>query len=107
MYVLIPLVHVKGIGEAGYPSNVFCRPRKSIYWYISKSGGFLENSDQNRVMIRYANGSVSTAEDAKRGPDPGSMIIASSRKVQDCYDFCHVMVDLGYGDGTGFFGLML
>jgi protein involved in polysaccharide export with SLBB domain len=75
LFVSIPKVHIRVVGEVGYPSNVLYKPGKSIAWYISQAGGFRETSDLDRVMIRFANGAVSTEFDADREPDPGSMII--------------------------------
>ena len=75
VYVPIPKVHIRVVGEVGYPSNVLYKPGKNIAYYISQAGGFRQTSDLGRVMIRYANGSVSTELDADREPDPGSMII--------------------------------
>lgn len=75
IWIPIPKVHIRVVGEVGYPCNVLYKPGKSIAWYITQAGGFRASSDLGRVMIRYANGAVSTEFDAERDPDPGSMII--------------------------------
>lgn len=80
LFVPVPSVHVRVMGEVGFPSSVLYRPGKDISWYIAKAGGFKESSAEDQVMIQYANGSVSTAEDADRDPDPGSLIVVPYRE---------------------------
>jgi len=80
IFVPLPQVHVRVNGEVGFPTNVLYTPGKDAYWYISRAGGFKETSDEERVMIRYANGTVVPADDADRDPDPGSEIIVQYKE---------------------------
>jgi len=90
VFVPIPKAHIRVVGEVGYPCNVLYRPGKSIAWYITQAGGFRETSDLNRVMIRYANGSVSTEYDAERDPDAGSLIIVPYKQPPEPVNWSQV-----------------
>lgn len=87
IYVPIPKLHIRVVGEVGYPANVLYKPGKSIAWYIIQAGGFRESSDRSHVMIRYANGSASTEYDAERDPDPGSTIIVPYKEPPEPVDW--------------------
>jgi protein involved in polysaccharide export with SLBB domain len=68
-------ISVKVSGEVGAVTNVLWKSGAKISWYVSQAGGVKLSGDASRIMIRYADGSVSLASEAKREPDPGSEII--------------------------------
>lgn len=80
LYVPTMMISVKVSGEVGYTTNVLWRKGRSTSWYIAQAGGFKHTADQDRVMIRYANGSSVLASEAEREPDPGSEIIVPFRE---------------------------
>ncbi len=67
-------VWVKVRGEVGSPTNVLFRPGEDIYYYISRAGGFTPHSDENRIIITYANGAKMATDNGYESPDPGAEI---------------------------------
>lgn len=67
-------ISVRVTGEVGLTTNVLWRKGARTSWYIDQAGGFKLTGDKDRVVIKYANGSVSLASEADREPDPGSEI---------------------------------
>jgi len=75
IYIPEKSISVKVSGEVGLVTNVLWKKNAKVSWYIDQAGGFKITGDEERVMIKYANGSVSLASNAERPPDPGSEII--------------------------------
>jgi len=83
LYVPVLTVSVRVSGEVGFPTNVLWRKGRSAEWYVSQAGGYSLFSDPERVMIKYANGSIVLASEAERDPDPGAEIIVPYKKPPD------------------------
>jgi len=73
-------VSVRIWGHVGATTNVLWKKGASVKWYLNQAGGVSIDGDEDRVMIKYANGSVALASDAERGPDPGSEIFVPYKK---------------------------
>jgi protein involved in polysaccharide export with SLBB domain len=81
----IPTVDVRGAVAA--PTKVLYRPGAGFNYYIRQAGGYLEEANERRVRLQFANGEVAT-----RGrrflligggiarPDPGSVITVPERE---------------------------
>jgi hypothetical protein len=76
-------ISVKVSGEVGAVTNVLWKKGAKISWYVSQAGGIKLSGDEDRIMIRYADGSVSLASEASREPDPGSEIIVPFKQPPD------------------------
>jgi protein involved in polysaccharide export with SLBB domain len=72
-------VSVQVYGEVVHPSDVLFKKNKGPWYYINNAGGLLRTSDEDRIVIEYANGERSTLEEAPRDPDPGSRIFVPSK----------------------------
>jgi len=73
-------ISVRVTGEVGATTNVLWRKGAKAKWYIDQAGGFAVTGDKDRVMIKYANGTVALASSADREPDPGSEIFVPYKK---------------------------
>jgi protein involved in polysaccharide export with SLBB domain len=92
----IPTVDVRGAVAA--PTKVLYRPGASLNYYIRQAGGYVEQADEDRVRVQFANGEVAT-----RGrsflflgggiarPDPGSVIIVPEADPRDGIQFREVI----------------
>jgi polysaccharide biosynthesis/export protein len=81
----IPTVDVRGAVAA--PTKVLYRPGASFDYYIRQAGGYVEDANEKRVRLQFANGEVAT-----RGrrflligggiarPDPGSVITVPEKE---------------------------
>ncbi len=83
LYVPVMAISVRVSGEVGFPTNVLWRKGRPAEWYVAQAGGYSLFSDPERVMIKYANGSVVLASEADRDPDPGAEIIVPYKKPPD------------------------
>jgi hypothetical protein len=74
-----PTVEVRG--AVGVETKVLWREGAGLDFYVDQAGGYLEDADEDRVWVRFANGEVAT----KGGgflffgggipdPDPGSTV---------------------------------
>jgi protein involved in polysaccharide export with SLBB domain len=73
-------ISVKVYGEVGLTTNVLWKKGADAIWYVNQAGGFKITGDEDRVMIRYANGSVALASQADRPPDPGAEVFVPYKK---------------------------
>ncbi|MCL2100834.1 MAG: SLBB domain-containing protein [Fibromonadales bacterium] len=73
-------ISVRVSGEVGQETNVLWKKGAKASWYVEQAGGIRVTGDANRVMIRYANGSVTQASKAESEPDPGSEIYVPYKK---------------------------
>jgi protein involved in polysaccharide export with SLBB domain len=88
-------ISVRVTGEVGLPTNVlWCKGCDADY-YVNQAGGVAYNGDVDRVMIRYANGSMVLASDASRDPDPGAEIIVPYKKALEPVRWTQVVSALG------------
>jgi protein involved in polysaccharide export with SLBB domain len=76
-------VFVRVSGEVGLISNVLWRKGAKTDWYVEQAGGLNLTGDKNRILIKYADGSVSLASKADREPDPGSEIFVPFKRPPD------------------------
>jgi len=81
---------VRVSGAVGYPSNVLYKEGKGIWYYIDRAGGLIRESDEDRIRVRYANGSVSTISSMDGDPDPGAEIIIPAKPVPPPTDWVRV-----------------
>lgn len=95
LYVPILKVSVRVTGEVGFPTNVLWRKGRPADWYVSQAGGFNLYSDPDRVMIKFANGSIVLASQADRDPDPGSEIIVPYKKPPEPVQWTQVVSAFG------------
>jgi protein involved in polysaccharide export with SLBB domain len=66
-------------GEVVFPTNVLYKKGENAEYYIRKAGGYTRLSDDEHIVIRYANGESSAMENADREPDPGTEIFIPAR----------------------------
>jgi len=88
-------ISVKIWGHVGSTTNVLWKKGASIKWYLNQAGGVSIDGDEDRVMIKYANGSVALASSAERGPDPGSEIFVPYRKPPEPVIWTQVVTAFG------------
>jgi len=72
-------------GEILSPSLVRFDPKRSLAYYIERSGGFSQKAKRNKVYVVYANGDIKTAKNYlffKSYPKlaPGATILVPARK---------------------------
>jgi protein involved in polysaccharide export with SLBB domain len=93
----IPLksISVKVLGHVGSTTNVLWRKSANVKWYLDQAGGVSIDGDIDRVMIRYANGSVALASKAERAPDPGSEVYVPYKKPPDPVVWTQVVAAIG------------
>ena len=75
IYVPARAVSVQVSGEVGAITNVLWKKGAKAEWYVFQAGGYRITGDPDRLMIKYADGSVSLASEADRDPDPGAEVI--------------------------------
>jgi protein involved in polysaccharide export with SLBB domain len=73
-------ISVKVWGYVGSTTNVLWKKGASVTWYLNQAGGVKVDGDEERALIKYANGSVALASKADRDPDPGSEIFVPYKK---------------------------
>jgi protein involved in polysaccharide export with SLBB domain len=81
--IVIPMrpatVGVKG--RVNSPRNIVWREGKTWKWYIQQAGGYSDSADEDRVYVRFADGSVETRDNGiSSKPNPGSEVIVPFRK---------------------------
>lgn len=81
--IVIPMrpatVSVKG--RVNSPRNIVWREGKSWKWYIQQAGGYSDSADEDRVYVRFADGSVETRDNGiSDKPNPGAEVIVPFRK---------------------------
>jgi len=81
--IVIPIrpatVTVKG--RVNSPRNIVWREGKTWKWYIQQAGGYSDSADEDRVYVRFADGSVETRDNGiSSAPNPGSEVIVPFRK---------------------------
>jgi hypothetical protein len=63
-------------GRVNSPANIVWREGKSWKWYVQQAGGFSDSADEDKVYVRFADGSVQTRENSIADhPNPGSDIV--------------------------------
>jgi len=80
---------VKVMGNVGFPVSVPFFKDKGISFYIERAGGYLKDSDKERIQIIYPNGQITTPRKFWFDPDikPGSTIIIPKKKVAEGVDW--------------------
>ncbi|MFC2091031.1 SLBB domain-containing protein [Bacteroidota bacterium] len=70
---------VKVVGNVENPYSLTFENRKNLKYYIAQAGGFMNNADERRVYVQYANGSTASTRNFifKDYPkiQPGSVIV--------------------------------
>lgn len=92
--IVIPMrpatVTVKG--RVNSPRNIVWREGKSWKWYIQQAGGYSDSADEDRVYVRYADGSVQTRDGGiSDKPNPGSEVIVPFRKPPEPTTFGEIL----------------
>jgi polysaccharide biosynthesis/export protein len=84
----IPTVDVRGAVAA--PTKVLYRSGASFDYYIRQAGGYLEDADERRVRLEFANGEVDTRGrrflfigSGMDRPDPGSVIVVPRKDPRE------------------------
>lgn len=95
--IVIPMrpatVSVKG--RVNSPRNIVWREGKSWKWYIQQAGGYSDSADEDRVYVRFADGSVETRDGGiSDKPNPGSEVIVPFRKPPEPTTFGNVLTGL-------------
>jgi len=95
--IVIPMrpatVSVKG--RVNSPRNIVWRDGKSWKWYIQQAGGYSDSADEDRVYVRFADGSVETRDGGiSSKPNPGSEVIVPFRKPPEPTTFGNVLTGL-------------
>jgi len=68
-------------GRVNSPANIVWREGKSWKWYVQQAGGFSDSADEEKIYIRYADGSVQTRDNGiSDKPNPGSEVVVPFRK---------------------------
>lgn len=80
IYVPPRAVSVQVSGEVGAITNVLWKKGAKAEWYVYQAGGYRITGDPDRLMIKYADGSVSLASEADRDPDPGAEVIVPYKR---------------------------
>lgn len=92
--IVIPMrpatVTVKG--RVNSPRNIVWREGKSWKWYIQQAGGYSDSADEDRVYVRFADGSVQTRDGGiSDKPNPGSEVIVPFRKPPEPTTFGEIL----------------
>lgn len=95
--IVIPMrpatVAVKG--RVNSPRNIVWREGKSWKWYIQQAGGYSDSADEDRVYVRFADGSVETRDNGiSSRPNPGSEVIVPFRKPPEPTTIGNVLTGL-------------
>jgi protein involved in polysaccharide export with SLBB domain len=88
-------IFVKVWGHVGSMTNVLWKKGASVGWYLNQAGGISIDGDEDRVMIKYANGSVALASKAEKGPDPGSEIFVPYKKPPEPVIWTQIVTAVG------------
>ena len=71
-------------GRVNSPSNILWREGKKWRWYVEQAGGFSDSADEDKVYVRYADGSVQTRSiGISDRPNPGSEVIVPFKVPPD------------------------
>lgn len=65
---------VKVIGEVGFETSVMWKEGEPVAYYIDRAGGFTRRSENDRIVVQFANGETGRAGYFHRKPDAGSVI---------------------------------
>jgi protein involved in polysaccharide export with SLBB domain len=65
---------VKVIGEVGFETSVLFEEGASVQYYLERAGGLTRRSEEDRIVVQYANGESSRDGYFNRKPDAGSVI---------------------------------
>ena len=92
--IVIPMrpatVTVKG--RVNSPRNIVWREGKTWKWYIQQAGGYSDSADEDRVYVRFADGSVQTRDGGiSDKPNPGSEVIVPFRKPPEPTTFGEIL----------------
>ncbi|MDR3000207.1 MAG: SLBB domain-containing protein [Fibromonadaceae bacterium] len=88
-------ISVRVRGEVGLATNVLWRKGAKASWYVEQAGGVKLTGDKDRVMIKYANGSVALASKAERDPDPGSEVFVPYKRPPDDIQWTQIVSAFG------------
>lgn len=66
---------VRVSGYANYPTSIMYEEGRSWKWYVARAGGYADSADEDKVWIRYADGSILSKDYGLVDPDPGSEIV--------------------------------
>ena len=88
-------ISVRVSGEVGSATNVLWKKGADAKWYVNQAGGFRITGDKDRVMIKYADGSVALASRADRHPDPGSEVFVPFKKAPDEIQWTQIVSAFG------------
>lgn len=79
-------------GRVNSPRNIVWREGKSWKWYVQQAGGYSDSADEDRVYVRYADGSVETRDGGIFSkPNPGSEVVVPFRKPPEPTTFGQVL----------------
>ncbi|MEN9308083.1 MAG: hypothetical protein RL173_2015 [Fibrobacterota bacterium] len=82
-------------GRVNSPRNIVWREGKTWKWYIQQAGGYSDSADEDRVYVRFADGSVETRDGGiSDKPNPGSEVIVPFRKPPEPTTFGNVLSGL-------------
>ncbi len=82
-------------GRVNSPRNIVWREGKNWKWYIQQAGGYSDSADEDRVYVRFADGSVETRDNGIASkPNPGSEVIVPFRKPPEPTTFGEVLTGL-------------
>lgn len=62
-------------GYVNYPTSIMYEEGRSWRWYVARAGGYADSADEDKVWIRYADGSILSRDYGLADPDPGSEIV--------------------------------
>jgi polysaccharide biosynthesis/export protein len=65
---------VKVIGEVGFETSILFEEGASVQYYLERAGGLTRRSEEDRIVVQYANGESSRDGYFNRKPDAGSVI---------------------------------
>lgn len=66
---------VRVSGYVNYPTSIMYEEGRSWKWYVARAGGYADSADEDKVWIRYADGSILSRDYGLKNPDPGSEIV--------------------------------
>jgi len=84
-------VSVQVYGEVVHPTDIMYKKGMNAWYYINMAGGLMRTSDEERIVIEYANGERSRLSDARRAPDEGAKIFVPFRPEPEPIDWVKVV----------------
>ena len=95
-------------GRVNSPANIVWREGKAWKWYIQQAGGFSDSADEDKVFVRYADGTVQTRDAGIQDrPNPGSEIVVPFKKPPEPTTAKDVLSGLNLVLGTVIAGLTI